>query len=41
MTTERIISIDGGGIRGLIPAIFPEPLEKALGAPIARQTPRD
>lgn len=35
MTTARILSIDGGGIRGLIPAIVLEAIEKELGTPIA------
>jgi patatin-like phospholipase/acyl hydrolase len=30
----RILSIDGGGVRGLIPAIWLEQLEKQLGGPL-------
>jgi uncharacterized protein len=33
MTTRRILSIDGGGIRGLIPAVLLEALEAATGRP--------
>ncbi len=34
--TCRILSIDGGGIRGVIPATILVELEKQLGAPLAR-----
>ena len=33
MTRRRILSIDGGGIRGLIPAVLLESLEAATGRP--------
>ncbi len=32
----RVLSIDGGGIRGIIPAVILSELEKATGKPIAR-----
>ncbi|HDO34610.1 MAG TPA: patatin, partial [Chromatiales bacterium] len=33
--TVRILSIDGGGIRGLIPAVLLEWLEARIGRPIS------
>ena len=36
MKTCRILSIDGGGIRGVIPATILVELEKQLGAPLAQ-----
>jgi predicted acylesterase/phospholipase RssA len=33
----RVLSIDGGGIRGIIPAMLLERIEAATGRPIARQ----
>lgn len=35
MKTARILSIDGGGIRGLIPAVVLDAWEQQLGVPIA------
>lgn len=34
--TFRILSIDGGGIRGIIPAVFLREIEKRTGRPIAQ-----
>ena len=31
----RVLSVDGGGIRGIIPAVILSELEKAMGKPIA------
>ena len=33
---KRILAIDGGGIRGLIPAMFCQAIEKAAGQPICK-----
>jgi len=34
--TVRILSIDGGGIRGVIPAVILREVEKVTGTPIAK-----
>ncbi len=36
LPTYRILSLDGGGIRGIISAVWLDALERALGSPIAR-----
>jgi patatin-like phospholipase/acyl hydrolase len=37
MSMKRILSIDGGGIRGMIPALVLAEIERKTGRPIAAQ----